>query len=218
VGCGVSRPLGMPWSIPGSPCLLVLCGELSWCPSWSIPAGHPWHGVSRPTTQETETGPQGMKPGDTYTTTSWNIPDASPHMDAGLPVHVWGCRCHLVTLTSDDLSWYPSSSSCWVLGGFTACDRAAPSPSMRGMRAKPSQDPMSRGLAGSSAGTACVQANGGDAPVPHCRETLVEEGNNETLPVVGKGLGSRTSKIHKDIRLITDGEEKLTGKPLPESP
>jgi hypothetical protein len=96
------RPLGMLWSIPGSLCLLVLCGELSWCPSWSIPAGHPWHGVSRPTTQETETGPQGLKPGDTYTTTSWSIPDASLYMYTGRPVHVWGCRCHLVTLSFGD--------------------------------------------------------------------------------------------------------------------
>jgi hypothetical protein len=28
--------------------------------------------------------------------------DASPYVDAGLPVHVWGCRCHLVTLSFGD--------------------------------------------------------------------------------------------------------------------
>jgi hypothetical protein len=66
---------------------------------------------------------------------------------------------------------------------------------------------MSRGLAGSSAGTACVQANGGDAPVPHHRETLIEEGNNETLPVVGKGLGSRTARWLREW-LETDFDRK----------
>jgi len=25
-------------------------------------------------------------------------PDASPYVDAGYPVHVWGCRCHPVTV------------------------------------------------------------------------------------------------------------------------
>jgi len=34
-----------------------------------------------------------------WTPLAWSIPDASPHMDAGYPVHVWGCRCHPVTVT-----------------------------------------------------------------------------------------------------------------------
>jgi hypothetical protein len=58
------------------------------------------------------------------------------------------------------------------------------------MSKKPSQNPVSRGLAVSTAGTACVRANGGDAPVPQRRETLGEEGSSETLPIK-EGWGSK---------------------------
>jgi hypothetical protein len=58
------------------------------------------------------------------------------------------------------------------------------------MSKKPSQDPVSRGLAVSTAGTACVRANGGDAPIPQRRETLGEEGSSETLPIK-EGWGSK---------------------------
>jgi hypothetical protein len=55
------------------------------------------------------------------------------------------------------------------------------------------QDPVSRGLVVSTAGTACVRANGGDAPVPQRRETLGDEGSSETLPIginiIGGGKG-----------------------------
>jgi hypothetical protein len=49
---------------------------------------------------------------------------------------------------------------------------------------------VSRGLAVSTAGTACVRANGGDAPVPQRRETLGDEGSSETLPIK-EGWGSK---------------------------
>jgi hypothetical protein len=66
------------------------------------------------------------------------------------------------------------------------------------MSKKPSQDSLSRGLAVSTAGTACVRANGGDAPVPQRREPLGDEGSSETLPIE-EGWGSKMFRWFREL-------------------
>jgi len=46
-------------------------------------------------------------------------PDASPHMDAGYPVHVWGCRCHPVTVTYRGPALQPDGEQTQKAGAVT---------------------------------------------------------------------------------------------------
>jgi hypothetical protein len=66
---------------------------------------------------------------------------------------------------------------------------------------------VSRGLAVSTAGTACVRANGGDAPVPQRRETLGDEGSSETLPIK-EGWGVQRRPRMPDNPLLYRGGDK----------